>query len=127
MEYEKLLIDTSILIDYFRKKKVENSILFHLVDNYDLNISVITEFEFLIGFSDERLFFAKEIISQMEIFDINKSITEVARLIYQKLKKINKLIPIPDLFIASTAMHYNIPLATLNKKHFENIEDIKIF
>lgn len=59
MEYEQLLIDTSILIDYFRKKKVENSILFHLVDNYDLNISVITEFEFLIGFSDERLFFAK--------------------------------------------------------------------
>ena len=63
----------------------------------------------------------------MEIFDINKSITEVARLIYQKLKKINKLIPIPDLFIASIALHYNIPLVTLNKKHFENIEDIIIF
>ena len=112
MEHKELLIDTSILIDYFRKKKIENSFLFHLVDNYDLNISVITEFEFLIGFSDERLIFAKEIINQMEIFDINQSITEVARLTYQKLKKINKLIPIPDLLIASTALPYNILLVT---------------
>ena len=86
------------------------------------SISVIIEFEFLIGFTDEKLSFAKEIIKNMEIIEIDARISECARKVYFKLKQINKLIPIGDLFIAATALYKTIPLATLNKKHFENIE-----
>jgi tRNA(fMet)-specific endonuclease VapC len=127
MESGRILIDTSVLIDFYRKKKVDNTLLYQLAGKFDFYISIITEFEFLIGFSDEKLAFAKEIIKAMDVFDINKLISEEARWIYLNLKKINKLIPIADLFIAATAVYYKIPLVTLNKKHFEFVEGIKLF
>lgn len=122
----RILIDTSILIDFYRKKNVENTYFYRLAGKFDFCISIITEFEFLIGFSDEKLNFAKEIIKNMDIIDINKVISEEARRIYINLKKINKLIPFSDLFIAATAVNSNIPLVTLNKKHFEFIEGIEL-
>lgn len=42
------------------------------------------------------------------------------------LKKKRKQIAIPDLFIAATAIHYNIPLVTLNKKHFDRVDKIQL-
>ena len=126
MESNRILIDTSIIIDYYRKKNIENTKFYRLVDKYDICISVITQFEFLIGFSDEKLAFAKELIDRMEIIDINKLISEKARSIYFELKKINKLIPLADLFIAASAVYCKVPLVTLNKKHFEYIQEIKL-
>jgi predicted nucleic acid-binding protein len=35
-------------------------------------------------------------------------------------------IDIADLFIASTALIYDIPFATLNKKHFGRIEKLNL-
>ena len=60
MESERILIDTSILIDFYKKKNVENTLLYQLSGKFDFSISIITEFEFLIGFSDEKLAFAKK-------------------------------------------------------------------
>ena len=73
-----------------------------------------------------NLFFAKELINGMDIIEINKSISEEARKIYVSLKKINKLIPLADLFIAATAVYCKIPIVTLNKKHFEFVQEIII-
>ena len=36
------------------------------------------------------------------------------------------LLYIADLFIAATATSRNLPLATLNKKHFERIDSLQI-
>ena len=46
----RILIDTSVLIDYFRKQDKTKSKLWKLLESNDeLCISVITEFEFLCG------------------------------------------------------------------------------
>ena len=126
METWRILIDTSILIDYYRKKNVDKTLFYHLAGKYDFCISIISEFEFLIGFSDEKLAFAKEIIKGMDIFDINNVISEEARRIYLNLRRTNKMIPFSDLFIAATAVNCNIPLATLNKKHFEFVDGLEL-
>ena len=42
------------------------------------------------------------------------------------LKRKRKQIAIADLFIASTAIAYDLPIATLNKKHFERIDELQI-
>jgi tRNA(fMet)-specific endonuclease VapC len=45
--------------------------------------------------------------------------------IYKDLKKKNKMISIPDIFIASTAISNQIPIATLNQKHFVRVRGLK--
>jgi tRNA(fMet)-specific endonuclease VapC len=42
------------------------------------------------------------------------------------LLKANKMIDLADILIGATAVTYNIPIATLNFKHFDRIEGLKI-
>lgn len=54
MDKEIILLDTSILIDYYRKKNKANSKLVTLSKKYDLSISVITRLEILTGINKKQ-------------------------------------------------------------------------
>lgn len=56
----------------------------------------------------------------------NSASADIAVNINMNLKRKRKLIDIADLFIAATAIAYDLPLATLNRKHFERIEHLNI-
>ena len=56
----------------------------------------------------------------------DETVAKVAVDINRDLKRKRKLIAIPDLFIAATAMANNLPFATLNKKHFDRIDKLNI-
>lgn len=43
---------------------------------------------------------------------------------YKALKPKNALIELADLLIGATAISNSVPLATLNKKHFERIPNL---
>lgn len=50
MADELICLDSTILIDYFRKTKKENSFFFELANQYStFAVSIITEFEILSG------------------------------------------------------------------------------
>jgi predicted nucleic acid-binding protein len=36
-----------------------------------------------------------------------------------------KTVDLADIFIAATTLAHNIPFATINRKHFENIDGLK--
>jgi predicted nucleic acid-binding protein len=42
--------------------------------------------------------------------------------VYANLKKKNQLIDLADQLIGATAKSHRLPIATLNKKHFQRIE-----
>ena len=44
--------------------------------------------------------------------------------IYHQLRQVNKMIEFRDIFIAATALVYNLPVKTLNKKHFARISGL---
>jgi len=50
----------------------------------------------------------------------------IAAEVYHDLRKRNKMIEFRDLFIAATAIAHDLPVLTLNKKHFERIKGIEI-
>ncbi len=55
MENELIMLDTSVLIDYFRKTNKENSLLFKISGPFtQFSVSIITEFEILIGCNDKQ-------------------------------------------------------------------------
>lgn len=121
------MVDTSILIDYFRKKDKSKTRLFALSQKFEnLCISSITEFEIFTGAKDEHIEFWKTILSNFIIFPFDSDATTAAVEIKNKLKKLRKTIDTADLFIAAIAVAHNLVFDTLNRKHFENIEDLKL-
>lgn len=51
---------------------------------------------------------------------------KIASEIYLDLRAKNKLIEFRDILIAATALQHTMPLATLNRKHFERVEGLKL-
>lgn len=127
MEDPKLLLDSNILIDYFRANKKENTLLHMLYDSYpQLSISIITEFEVLSGSSPDRWFYYTNFLNDFHIYPLSKDVVHLSSKIYYGLNKRGELIGSRDIFVASTAINYGLELATLNKKHFSRIENLNL-
>jgi len=68
----------------------------------------------------------KEIIGGFYILSFNSHVADVASDIAKKLRTKNKIIEFRDIFIAATAIANDMPLSTLNIKHFERIDDLEL-
>lgn len=125
MAAQRVLIDTSVLIDYFRKQKKHTTFFVQLARDYDIAISVVTEFEWMVGFKDRELEFGRELLNNIDILPFDSGCAMKASDIYRQLKAKNQLVEIPDIFIAATSLSYNLPIATINKNHFKRIEGVE--
>lgn len=128
MENEEIIcLDTSVLIDFFRKKDKTKSFFFELTKTYSLfAVSVITEYEIIIGSSSDTDMFWNDFFERITVLSFDKASSLKAVQIFKQLKKDSKLIEIPDILIAATAQANQLKLATLNKKHFERINSLEI-
>ena len=127
MEAELICLDTSVLIDYFRKTRKEKSFLFELTHRYSsFAVSIITEYEIMVGAKESQRAFWEEFFEQVQILPFERRDSKEAVRIYHELKKARKLIDIPDLFIGASAKSNGLSLATLNKKHFSRISALKL-
>lgn len=126
MENHLVLLDTSILIEFYRKKHKERSRLFQLQDFFShLAVSSVTEYEVRLGIRCEGYtpwdhFFTRTV----SVMSFDSEVAKTAAVIQQKLKQFNKKLDISDLFIAATAILHDIPLATLNYKHFSSVAEL---
>lgn len=122
-----ILVDTSILIDYYRKTNKENTVWLSLVrQGYSFAISVVTKYEIYSGATPSQLTFWNNVLKVVNVLPLEEPSVDKAVAINNNLKKKRKQIDIADLFIAATAVTYRIPLATLNRKHFERVDVLKI-
>ena len=125
MEYSEVLIDTSIIIDYLRKTNKEKTLFWKIINIYECYISSVTVFELYSGAKESSHHKALDtVLSYLTILPFDKEQAKISSSLFQKLKAKNKLIEFRDIFIASSAIAKQIPLATLNKKHFKRIDDL---
>lgn len=127
MADRKLMIDTSILIDYFRKSDKANSRLIAHFRQYDqLYISSITAFEVYNGATELHKQFWEEMLLRLIILDFDGRAARQAAAIVGQLKAKRKTIDKPDLFIAATAAVHGLTFDTLNLKHFIHIDNLDL-
>lgn len=124
---KKLLLDTSVIIDFLRRKDKQNSLLFLLIkQERELAISIITYTELFSGRSvweDKKLYDAIEkLCIGFIIYGLETNIAQKAGYLKAKSK-----IDLMDAIIAATALNFELNLVTLNTKDFEKIKDIKLF
>ena len=128
MENQELIcLDSSVLIDFFRKKDKTKSFFFELTKTYSLfAVSIITEYEILVGSNLETNSFWEDFFEKVTVLPFGKLENREAITIFKQLKYDNKLIEIPDILIGATAKANELKLATLNKKHFERIKNLEL-
>ena len=124
MDKELICIDTTVLIDYYRKKDKSKSILVELSRTYNFCISVITKLEILVGVGPETEDFWTGVFSRMTIIPLNELEVEKASQIIRSLKRQNGIIEIQDILIAATAIVNNVKFSTINRKHFNRISEL---
>jgi len=122
-----ILVDTSILIDYYRKTDKEKSVWINLVrKGYTFAISAVTKYEIYAGATPNQLTFWDNVLDAIIVIPLDETSVDTAVSINSILKKKRKQIDLADLFIAATAVTHNLPLTTLNKKHFDRIESLQL-
>lgn len=125
MEYRSVLVDTSIFIDYFRKENKKNTKLYLLrKEGYEIVTSSICYFEYMSGSKNGE--FDKLLFKNIPVINFDKEQAYIASRVFKDLKQQNALIEFRDILISSSAIALDISLATLNRKHFERIDDLTL-
>jgi predicted nucleic acid-binding protein len=122
-----ILVDTSILIDYYRKTDKEKSTWITLVrQEYSFAISAITKYEIYSGATPNQLTFWDNVLQAITIIPFDEMTVDTAVIINTALKRKRKQLDLADLFIAATAVAHGVSFATLNRKHFDRIDTLNI-
>jgi len=120
---EMICVDTDILIEYNRKKIKSESLLYILSGDFEIAITSVTAYEILRGDDLSEDQFWNDYFARIKILPFDLEAATMAGKIFRNLK--SKPIDMPDLLIAAITLNHNLPLATLNKKHFERVPDLQ--
>jgi len=122
-----MVVDTSIFIEFLRKKNKTETVLFSLPENVQLAISSITLYELLMGATNKsKKEDIKLLTEDLLVLPFDRKVAEKSGEIYHQLRKENNMIEFRDIFIAATCLVYQMPVKTLNQKHFKRIANLEI-
>ena len=122
-----IFIDSSLLINHLRSRNKENTWLADVLRRYsELFISATVEYEVEVGMTNPHRELWTSIRERLQIVPFESSIVPFACQIKHELKSKGKHIDFADLIIAASAVASDLPLATLNRKHFEPIVGLKL-
>lgn len=122
-----MVIDTSVFIEFLRKKDKTNTILYSISEVDPLAISSVTLYELLMGATDSKKLYDIQLLTEdLLILPFDDRVAAKSGEIYHQLRKENKMIEFRDIFIAATCIIYKMPLKTLNTKHFERISGLNV-
>lgn len=122
-----ILVDSCMIIDHFRSRDKSATRYTELLKRFDrFFISVTTEYEILNGLNDLHQETWEDILGDLEVLVLGRSEIRIASRINRELKSNRQQLDLADIFIAATALANDLPLATLNRKHFERIGGLKL-
>ncbi len=122
---EARLIDTNILVDLLRGREEARQWIDRLPDDGRC-ISVVTAAELLAGArsSHEQKLIEQEILLY-RILWLQEPISRLALDWYQRFR-LRYGVGFLDCLIGATALYYDLPLATLNERHFAPFPDLQV-
>lgn len=122
-----MVADTGIFIEHLRAKDKLSTTLFKIAESTAIYVSAITVYELYMGAATKD--------KEQDVLTINENLTVLpftnaiaikAAELYHKLRLSNQMIEFRDIFIAATCLVHELPIITLNKKHFERIDGLKM-
>jgi tRNA(fMet)-specific endonuclease VapC len=122
-----MVIDTCIFIEHLRAKDKLDTTLYKISDNTELFISSVSLYELYMGATNkEKETDVKNLTEDLSVLPFTDTVAQKAAQIYHQLRLSNQMIEFRDIFIAATCIVNELPIVTLNKKHFKRIDGLKI-
>lgn len=122
-----MVIDTGVFIEHLRAKEKLATTLYQLSDSGDLFISAVSMYELYMGATTkDKAYDIKMLTEDLSVLPFTDTVAIKAAQIYHELKFKNQMIEFRDIFIAATCIVNELPIVTLNKKHFERIKGLDI-
>lgn len=123
----KLVVDTSILIDYLRGSprwehflaKVEKDAVFYL--------PTIVIYELFSGKSTQNPLVAREVTNFLKNFQKIELTEKIAKLAGELYRDVNKTLQVPDYIVAASSLSIEGTIVTLNRKHFDQIPSLDLY
>jgi len=120
-----VIFDTNILIELYRGNQSVEKAIYGIGANV-VYISAVTAAEFLVGAKDKSDFARLEsLLDKYTQIPLNPEITDIFLDIFKKYT-LSRRPGIADTLIAATALYHELPIYTLNRKHFQFIPGIEL-
>ncbi len=122
-----MVIDTTIVIEHIRSKNKSATTFHNLTSKQEVFISAVSIYELYIGAGtidkeDNIVLITRNLF----VLPFTYPVSLKAAQIFRQLKSKNQLIEFRDIFIAATCLVNNLPITTLNRKHFERVEGLEV-
>lgn len=121
-----ILVDSDLWIDFFAGADPGASAVERLLHQRQAVLSVITAFELLCGVRGKKTAQLEELFRVVPSIDLTPGAARFAADHYRKLRRGGSLIGNQDLLLAGTALEFQLPLLTRNRRHFERIARLQV-
>lgn len=124
-----ILLDTSIIAAFLNGNELVSKRILEAVDQIALSALVVAELNYGAKVSSKTKENLERLNRLLEIIRVVPFDIECAKAfgtIKSRLRSISRPTGEMDALIAATAIANNAILVTMNKKHFENIEDLNV-
>jgi len=124
-----ILLDTDVVIAFFNGNKTVLQRIYADVDRIALSSLVVAELDYGAKASQkakENLEKLHRFVDIVQVVPFDIECAKIFGTIKSKLRKLGKPTGEMDALIAATAMAHKGVLVTGNRKHFENIEGLKV-
>ena len=124
----KLVLDTSILIDFLRKGKTAREFFDRVEEkNPEFFIPTIVIYELFGGKSSANPSVSIKITNVIRFFKRVELTEQIAIQAGKLYRNLGSQISSEDYIIAASAMSINAQVVTLNKKHFQKIPGVQLY
>jgi tRNA(fMet)-specific endonuclease VapC len=127
----RYLLDTDWIINLLAgKEDAEEKI--QRIDPDDIAISLVTvaeiyESAFNFANPDAHIETFRSFFKNFQLLNLNLPIMETFAEVRAHLRRRGQMISDIDIFLAATALHYDLVVLTFNKKHFARIPDLRVY
>ena len=121
-----VVVDADVMIEVLRKNPAVVSYLRNDIGAFNIVLSAITIAEIQQGATNkERLQQINRFLKQYIVLPIDHHISNIFSSLVQKYVLSHDTY-IGDTFVAATALYYQLPLLTMNYKHYKHIPNLQL-